>query len=766
MKKDEDKSKKELIAELRNLRAELAGESGNGLTDSPSSSPSSRLIHAKCQHPPGERFVFESSYDASPYLVSLLDRNLTYRNVNSAFERYFDTKKADLIGASPAGVFPPESYERMKPYLDCCVQGEDVVFDMWFEFPDKGRRYMSVDAHPQRDADENVVGILLSLRDMTYHMELQKKKARGRRLGADVSPPEALIEDLELSEIIDIQHLQSLMDNFQKLTGMVFALLDRQGAILVASGWQELCTRFHRTHPQTACHCRESDVELTSGVEPGEYKAYKCKNNVWDISTPLMIGGKHMGNLFMGQFLFDDEEPDREMFREQARKYGFDEREYLAALDRLPRWSRGTIDTVMGFYSQFANMIASLSYLNVKLAWSVSEKDALNEDLLSSQERLALAVEGTRVGLWDWRVQTGEVFFNEEWAAMVGYTLEELEPLSIATWMKLCHPEDLVRSQGLLQAHFQHELEFYCCEIRMRHKDGRWIWGLDQGKVVEWDARGDPLRMAGTHQNITHIKEAQKRAEAANRAKSEFLANMSHEIRTPLNGLMGMLQLMNMTRLDREQKDYLNYALQASKRLLRLLSDLIDISSAEAGKMSIFPEPFDLREILDAVVQLFGPTAKEKNLTLHVHVGPDVPEQVVGDGTRLLQVLNNLVGNALKFTEKGEIEICVHLLPLFVRGERRLLFTVADTGIGIGDGLVRKLFTPFTQAEGSYRRTYQGAGLGLTISKRIISLMGGNMAIENSEDGGSTFYFSIPFQPVECVAANAEGGESFCEAEN
>jgi len=616
--------------------------------------------------------------------------------------------------------------------------------------------WLEVDFHSVTDNQGEFLYLMGVSRDVTERKraEVALRESEGkirRKLRAILEPEKSLLE-LELADIIDIEALQSMMDNFHKLTGMVFAILDLKGTVLVAAGWQEICTRYHRVHPETARHCRESDLELTRGISPGEYKIYRCKNNMWDVSTPFMVGGRHIGNLFMGQFLFHHEEPDRELFRSQATKYGFDEQDYLECLDRLPRLHRDTIEIVMRFYSHVAEMIASMSYGNIKLAWSIAEKDALYEQLRNSQERLTLAVEGTRIGLWDWRVRTGELFINEQWAAMAGYSLDELQPVSIQTWATLCHPEDLARSNELLEKHFQGEMEFYRCEVRIRHKRGHWIWALDQGKMFEWDDQGNPIRMAGTHQDITDLKEAQERAQAANQAKSEFLANMSHEIRTPLNGIVGMLQLLKMSTLDAEQDEYVESAMISSNRLTRLLSDILDLSRVEAGKFAISIEEFNLIETMDAILQLFHSSVKERQLNLTLHLDPAIPKTLIGDGARLQQVLSNLIGNAIKFTQAGSISI--NAVPLASRDPDAypILFSVADTGIGIDDETLDKLFTPFTQADGSYTRKFQGAGLGLAISKRLVELMGGTMVVESEKNAGSTFYCCIPFKKAEPVA--------------
>ena len=187
--------------------------------------------------------------------------------------------------------------------------------------------------------------------------------------------------NLELADIIDIQAIQSLMDDFYKLAHIPMALIDLKGNVLVGVGWQDICTKFHRVHPETCKHCVESDIKLSSGVPPGEFKLYKCKNNMWDIATPIIVGGQHVGNIFSGQFFFEDEPLDYELFRSQARKYGFNEEEYIAALEKVPRLSREAVNTIMSFFMKFANMVSQLSYSNFKLAQSLAERDTLVDAL-------------------------------------------------------------------------------------------------------------------------------------------------------------------------------------------------------------------------------------------------------------------------------------------------------------------------------------------------------------------------------------------------
>ncbi|MGE4423829.1 MAG: ATP-binding protein [Pseudodesulfovibrio sp.] len=368
--------------------------------------------------------------------------------------------------------------------------------------------------------------------------------------------------------------------------------------------------------------------------------------------------------------------------------------------------------------------------------------------LRESEERLQMSLEATSDGLWDWSMDSEKVYFSPGYFTMLGYEPGAFPP-AYESWLELLHPDDRDRAVDVVTAHVLSGEEFRT-EFRLRNRDGGWTWVMARGKTIEWARDGHPLRVVGTHTDITDRKlfeerlvRAKEAAEAANRVKDEFIANISHEVRTPLNGVMGMLQLMQTSGLNDEQRDYVDTALHSSRNLLRVLNDLLDFSKIQAGKLDIREAPFDLAGLVEESLDFFKLQAGGKDLELRADIDPSARKSYLGDAGRIRQILFNLVGNAVKFTDRGTISVEACELWHSRPGRKRLLFTVRDTGIGIAEKDLSRIFAPFSQVDGSLTRTYQGTGLGLPIVRKLVDLMGGNCEVESEPGKGTAIRFIL-----------------------
>ena len=597
-------------------------------------------------------------------------------------------------------------------------------------------------------------------------------------------PEELLVEDL-----LNVEDLQTLLAHFCDAVGVASAISDLKGNLLAFANFRRACTQFHRVGEVSAQRCAESDSILGSRLEEGQdFTIYQCKNGLTDAASPLIIDGKHLANILIGQFHL--QEPDLEFFRRQARDLGYDEEDYLASIKEVPMMSEEKLPSILGFLSGFAKIVGTLTLDRIRAsqaaedlkrraeelrrsqaaALSLAEdaemarseiaryRDHLEqlvkdrtEELRVSEERTRLLLESAGEGIIGVSLDGKMTFVNPAACRMLGYSPDEFEGKELHSLIHYAHKDG--STYPLEDCPMQKSISGGTAS----HIDSEVLWRKDSTSFpVAYSS--NPVHKDGclvgsviTFSDITsrklaeeQVRRAKEIAEEATKAKSDFLANMSHEIRTPMNAVIGMAHLALQTELTPKQADYLTKIQRSAHSLLGIINDILDFSKIEAGKLEMESVDFSLDEVLDNVSTMVGVKVHEKELEFLMDIQQNVPLALVGDPLRLGQVLINLCNNAVKFTEQGEIVISTNLLEK--QDEWVMLqFSVRDTGVGLTEEQKGKLFQAFSQADMSTTRKYGGTGLGLTISKRLVNMMGGEIWVESEAGKGSEFIFSAKF---------------------
>lgn len=310
-------------------------------------------------------------------------------------------------------------------------------------------------------------------------------------------------KNLILSDFIDAQAIQSITDDFYRVSSIPMSIIDLKGEVLIGSGWQDICRTFHRVHPETRKHCIDSNLRLSAGIPVGEFRLFKCLNNMWDIATPIVIGGQHVGNVFSGQFFFDDEPVDRDFFRLQAARYGFDEKEYLTALEAVPRLSRDRVNAGISFFVKIAGVIASTSYSSINLARSLRKRDALMASLRESRRDLKRAQAVAHMGSWRLDVRQDELTWSDETYRIFDVSKET--PLTYERFLNAVHPTD----RDYVDREWSAALRGGSYDIEHRIIVGDIVKWVREKAELEFNKDGSLLGGFGTVQDITEKKSAE-----------------------------------------------------------------------------------------------------------------------------------------------------------------------------------------------------------------------------------------------------------------
>jgi signal transduction histidine kinase/ligand-binding sensor protein/ActR/RegA family two-component response regulator len=580
---------------------------------------------------------------------------------------------------------------------------------------------------------------------------LKKSEEAARKKIQAILEPKGDISSLNLGDIINREALRSMLEEFYKLTNISTAVIDLSGNVLVTVKWQDICAKFHRFHCETNKNCLESDTILSHGVQNGTFKAYRCKNNLWDMATPLVVGGRHMGNIFIGQFFYDDETLDYDLFRRKAREYGFDEAEYLAALDRVPRLSRETVDSAMAFCAKLAGMISSLSYSNITLAQILSQQELTMEELGERDQDLKESQRIAHLGSWRWDITTNELFWSDEL-----YRIYRLDPrlgpvpyneqyklFTTESWDRLSKTVSETMDTGII---YELELE----TIRQGEGNG-WVW--IRCETIR-NAGGVVVGLRGAAQDITERKHADEekmnlQAQLRQAQKMESVGRLAGGVAHDFNNMLGVIigyADIIFEQIDPDQP--IHNDLEQIRNAAQRSADLTRQLLAFARRQTIVPEVLDLNQVVEEMLNM-----------LHRLIGEDInltwiPGENLGpvnmDPSQIDQILANLCVNARdaildvgKVTiETGDVTFDQPYCATHgeaVPGEFVLL-AVSDDGCGMVQETMSNIFDPFftTKQQG------KGTGLGLSTIYGIVKQNNGFINVYSEPGLGTTFRIYLP----------------------
>ena len=389
--------------------------------------------------------------------------------------------------------------------------------------------------------------------------------------------------------------------------------------------------------------------------------------------------------------------------------------------------------------------------LNIGLFYFLHSSNRVTKNLILTEDRLQYAMSASGEGIYDWDIKSGKVFYSNNFVQMLGYDQNEFG-VGLDAFETRIYAEDQLLVKDAVTKYLDNQLSEYSVEFRMLHKDGHTVWLNSRANAIR-DNDGQAKRIIGTHRDISdqksieeNLKDEVVEAEQAVETKSDFLAHMSHEIRTPLTAITGIAEILekNSSDFSVRQKELISTLSTSTKSLKELVTDILDFSKIEKGEIDFEDQYFPLTDLTNEVISMMSVPANEKNIGFKV-MDDDVRDiEYFGDKTRLRQILVNLIGNAIKFTDDGMVTLLIK--KEIIKDIEVLNFYVQDTGIGIDDSALNTIFEEFQQGDNSVSRKYGGTGLGLPISKNLAVLMGGDINVESTKDLGSTFTLSLPMK--------------------
>lgn len=554
-------------------------------------------------------------------------------------------------------------------------------------------------------------------------------------------------EQLELSDLIDAKMFQEMMDDYYALTGIGIGIIDLKGNVLVGTGWQDICVNFHRKNPESLAYCLESDILLSSDVAPGTFKTYKCKNNMWDMVTPIMLGERHIGNIFLGQFLYDDEEPDYELFRQQAKQFGFDEEAYLAALDKVPRWSRETLEHAMRFYSKLAQSISQTNYACLQQDETLQTQQHMYEAIHQAKHEWEDTFDAVPdlISIIDINHRIMQV--NKAMAQHCGKSRKELIGRHCFELIHGCQapPE-------------------YCPHMKMIQHGSTQRVDVEEerfNKIFEvcasplFDNTGKIRACVHISRDITQRKKAEQEREKleeqlrhAQRMQSigTLASGIAHDFNNIITAIIGYTHINQMSIPPESQlQANLQQILDACNRASHLTRDLLLFSR----KQPVNKKLINLHKVISKS-EMFLSRIIGDNIKLNITTEHGNELFIHGDEQQLGQVFMNLSTNSRDampdggaiFIDLAEINLTEHesvAIGLAKPGKYASII-FSDTGNGIDPEKIHNIFDPFYTT----KEPGKGTGLGLSIVYGIIKNHEGAIKAESSASSRTTITIYLP----------------------
>jgi PAS domain S-box-containing protein len=752
--------------------------------------------------------IYNSQHKPEDYIIT---------DINHAFETIIGLKQSEVVGKKASEIYGTGNPPYIEIYANVAEKGEPKEFETFFEPMDKYFKISVIasekgkfatifeDITKRKMAEKRSQDLLTKEKQLTEKLQrsneklqqkekdmaqlniaLRKSEKRVRLKLETILSPEGDIGKLDLADLLDVKAIQSLMDNYYKTFQLPIAMIDTKGEILAGVGWQDICTQFHRVNHETKKHCIESDTQLTVGVPKGEFKLYKCKNNMWDIATPIIVGGKHLGNIFSGQFFFEDEELDYELFKKQAKEYDFDEEKYISALKAVPKVSRQTVNEGMVFFTELSDMISQMSYSNLNLARSLKERDKLleneqqlteelqtsneelqivteelrdsnaelqiqgeglvhvNQALLESEKRMNRSQEIAHLGSWELDIDKDCLSWSDEVYRIFGLQPQEFDA-TYEAFLDNIHPDDREVVNEAYLGSIREDHDTYEIEHRVVRKSTGEIRVVYEKCEHIRDNSGRIVQSLGLVHDITEQKQAEKalqesliELERSNAELEQFAYITSHDLREPLRMITSFLQLLERrykNQLDADANEFIGYAVDGAKRLDAMIQDILIYSKIAKERNFTY---VNINNVLEQTYLNLRASIDEKDAEI---IYDKLPTIVV-DEKLMIQLFQNLISNAIKYhgDESPKIQISAK------NEGNQWLFSVKDNGIGISKKHLKKIFTIFQRLHTN--EEYEGTGIGLAIAQKIVHQHDGKIWVESEPGKGSTFYFTIPILPI------------------